>query len=137
MNHRESDEDEKVKTCKTCGLEKSIEKYEGARRECKSCRDRRRRLRQYGLTLERFDDILREQGGACAICRFTIGPTSIPGEVSAWRIDHDHACCPGAKTCGRCLRGLLCHNCNISLGNVRDNLTTLKNMIHYLEESRG
>jgi hypothetical protein len=26
--------------------------------------------------------------------------------------DHDHACCPGHRSCGRCLRGLLHPNCN-------------------------
>ena len=85
-------------------------------------------LRRYGLTQEIFDDMLASQNGACALCG-----SPAPGAIGNFRIDHDHSCCPGANSCGRCVRGLLCHLCNIALGNMRDNPETLRKAAEYLE----
>jgi hypothetical protein len=35
-------------------------------------------------------------------------------------VDHDHACCPGPKSCGKCVRFLLCDKCNVGLGSFSD-----------------
>jgi len=27
-------------------------------------------------------------------------------------VDHDHNCCNGVKSCGKCVRGIICNRCN-------------------------
>ncbi len=65
--------------------------------------------RLHHLPIRRFHQLLRDQGDACAICKDPFGET-IPC------IDHDHRCCPGSNSCGKCVRGLLCRGCNIMMG---------------------
>lgn len=31
-------------------------------------------------------------------------------------VDHDHKCCPGAASCGDCIRGIICAKCNFLAG---------------------
>lgn len=64
-------------------------------------------LRRHGLTIDGFESQLADQGGVCAICG-----TGDPAPKSRFCVDHDHGCCPGAHSCGRCVRGLLCDTCN-------------------------
>jgi hypothetical protein len=50
-------------------------------------------------------------------------------------VDHDHECCPPARSCHKCRRGLLCFNCNTVLGKVKDSPETLRALITYLERA--
>lgn len=59
--------------------------------------------RNYNLTLEDYNQLLKQHGGVCAICN------QLP-ERRKLAIDHDH------KT-GR-IRGLLCFHCNDMLGRL-------------------
>jgi hypothetical protein len=47
-------------------------------------------------------------------------------------VDHDHNCCPGATSCGQCVRGLICTMCNCGLGFARNDTTILRGMLTYL-----
>lgn len=76
----------------------------------------------YGITLERFHDMMEAQGGKCAICKQK-------PERHALNVDHCHAT-------GK-VRGLLCHKCNRALGLFRDSQTLLANAISYLSDGQG
>ncbi|MEU8158129.1 endonuclease domain-containing protein [Micromonospora sp. NPDC048986] len=71
-----------------------------------------RTLARYRLTPDRYRELRVKQEGVCAICG-----------KGTWNrplvIDHDHVCCLGRnkrRTCGVCVRGLLCPGCNGCLG---------------------
>lgn len=82
---------------------------------------------RYGITLHQFNIMLAEQDGRCAIC-MAVNPKE-------WHVDHDHECCPGRKSCGNCLRGVLCEACNIALGGFKDNRQTLIQAELYLRKA--
>lgn len=85
--------------------------------------------RKFGLTRGDYDALLAAQGGGCAICG------SEPA-TRALAVDHDHSCCRGPRTCGRCVRGLLCSFCNTALGKFSDSPARLRRAAQYLETRR-
>ncbi len=89
---------------------------------------RKNTLRKFGLTIESFDALLAAQGGKCAIC----GITHPGGRHGTWHVDHDRSCCPRSGSCGRCVRALLCQNCNLLLGHAKDDPVILGLAIAYL-----
>ncbi len=81
--------------------------------------------RKYGLTRDQYDRMVLDQGGACAICKGPpIGRTSQGTEHKRFDVDHCHAT-------GK-VRGLLCHKCNVMLGQARDCTKILHAAILYL-----
>jgi hypothetical protein len=90
----------------------------------------RKRLWRYGITHEQYLELLESQGGVCAIC-------GVSALEKKFDVDHDPACCPSNssnKTCGSCIRGLLCRRCNLGLGFVENREFVLKAM-EYLGEN--
>lgn len=88
----------------------------------------------YRMTPEQYDEMLEQQGGTCAICGLTPWTTSKYGTPGRLAVDHDHSCCEGSNSCGRCIRGLLCHACNMGIGTLRDDPARLRSAITYLED---
>lgn len=80
--------------------------------------ERKRRLKRYGLTEETFDLLFT---GACHICS-----TVLEKESRETYVDHCH-------TTGK-VRGILCHHCNILLGNAKDSVDILEKAKLYLEK---
>lgn len=87
-----------------------------------------RRKSWYSITPEQYQQMIERQEDRCAICR-----TDEPGGIGGWKIDHDHNCCPGTKSCGECIRGLLCTTCNTGIGMLRDDPVTMRAAADYVE----
>lgn len=90
-------------------------------------------FRRYGITEDQYNALLAAQGGVCAICGRGPGTET---RMKRLVVDHDHACCPGGKSCGKCVRGLLCPWCNRFIGLALDSPARLKDAIRYLERSK-
>lgn len=83
----------------------------------------KRTIKAYHTTNEFLNELLDRQGGVCAICKS-------PGNL---HVDHDHKCCPTrALSCGKCIRGFLCSNCNTGVGSFDDEPERIQSAINYL-----
>jgi hypothetical protein len=71
-------------------------------------------LHFFNISREQYDKMLADQGGVCALCRL---PERKEG-IRHLSVDHDRRCCPGRKSCGRCVRGALCFGCNWLVGRI-------------------
>jgi hypothetical protein len=69
---------------------------------------------------------------ACDICRRPFTQTRPP------LVDHDHAHCV-KHSCGECVRGIVCHQCNVRLGHIEQmiGLELLDLTINYVREKKG
>lgn len=100
---------------------------DGLQAKCRPCLLKYNRATKYGLTPELVDKMFEAQGGKCAICFEALQDDC--------HIDHDHNCCSGYRSCGKCVRGLLCNSCNLMLGMVKDSASRLRSAVAYLERS--
>ena len=117
-----------MKKCSKCSKEKQIDEFHARRNGtqgwCKDCAkqhkrewisDNRDKVRwntlwsKYRLRKDDYEELLARQGGKCGICQKEFGQDQP-------RVDHDHSCCDGRISCGKCVRGLLCDICNKRLG---------------------
>lgn len=91
-------------------------------RECGSMRTKAKNARpgerlkqqlcEFNMTPADYYAMLAAQNGHCAYCPST-GANSRGGRL---HMDHDHSCCPGRGSCGKCVRRLLCSSCNFMEG---------------------
>jgi hypothetical protein len=112
-----------------CGI-KGCEEPSIAKLRCNKHLQSSYNLARFSLSLEDFVGMMESQGGGCAIC----GGANANGK--ALSVDHDHACCTGDRSCGECVRGLLCSSCNFAVGYMRDDPARLRAAATYIEAAR-
>jgi peroxiredoxin family protein len=76
--------------------------------------------RKYGMTLEEVIELGKEQDNKCPICT-----QQLVYEKYGYAVDHDHVTDE--------VRGILCFNCNRSLGGFKDDPVVLRAAADYLE----
>ena len=91
-----------------------------------------RRAAKYGLPVEVMDALL------AAGC---YAPMCDEKRIKFLHIDHDHSCCPGQTSCGKCVRGAMCIPHNVLLGKLEKDplfaIWVLHNPAFMLKEVRA
>lgn len=93
--------------------QKAAEKYRDGGKAVR----RARHLGRYSLSVDDYDYLVALYDGCCHLC--------IRMDDRPLNIDHDHDCCPTtsedtSRSCGLCIRGLLCLRCNTLMSFVDD-----------------
>lgn len=122
--------EEEIK-CYSCGLWKPYAKFKlnksnktGREYMCALCS---KLWERYSLTFLEYMKILEDQLNACDICK-----TPFDEDITPF-VDHNHSCC-STRSCGICVRGLLCSKCNTGIGAFLDNPDLLSNASTYLRK---
>lgn len=142
-----------MRKCRRCAEYKSLEAFEtssvgrdGRGTRCKACRAEyqreyyERNPKQKALNVARnnksrpgwkrhrmseaqYTQMFNRFDGLCWSCKDR--PVAV--------IDHDHSCCP-KHSCGQCVRGLLCAQCNTALGLLNESDSTILGLLAYNRE---
>jgi len=141
--------------CPSCGetdtskFAKNSARINGLQVYCKACHNNRQkndpkrrdgRIRwnltaRYGLTVEEYSQRLADQKGVCAICNQPETVSHLGGKTIRLAVDHDHSCCSGKFSCGKCVRGLLCYRCNRMISSWKDDPIVFFRAAEYLRKS--
>jgi hypothetical protein len=115
-----------TKRCSTCKVYKKLSNFhkdksrvDGHETRCKQCRSINHRKKTYDISDEDFQSMLKHQDNKCAICKTTFS------EGTA-NVDHSHST-------GK-VRELLCSACNMGIGYLKENETTLLSAIEYINK---
>jgi hypothetical protein len=147
-----------MKKCTKCGIEKPLfefhknkNKNDGVASECKICcklrhqkyyldnknhiikkssiwaknnPDKKKKIsrkshliKNYNIDLETQNFLIKLQNNKCKICH---------KELKNFHVDHSHIT-------GK-VRAILCHHCNVLLGNAKDSIDILKSAVDYLKK---
>lgn len=141
-----------TKTCYKCSEEKDLElfakgkKYSDGRRNiCKKChagyitqyyKERPEKYaekvrmnsyykanwKRHKISEEQYIELVSLYDGKCHGCQ----------DREATNIDHNHGCCDTRFSCGKCVRGVLCNQCNTALGLLSDDPKKVQSLLDYI-----
>ena len=136
--HRITDRnmDTRMGVCSKCGpMDLTLEGFcaERARNNRRSYTPEQIRdkmyLDKFGITLEQYNEMREEQNYSCKICQRHESEFAV-----SMAVDHDHSCCSERKrSCGKCIRGLLCSNCNRGIGHLMEDIVIMERSIQYVK----
>lgn len=113
---------EKVKEINKVSKMKRKEYYSSPERKAKYRNSYLQRA--FGITSAEYEEILKKQNGACAICNeYKLAP-----HRSFMPVDHSHET-------GK-IRGILCNGCNQAIGIFEERKDLLENAIRYLKNNQ-
>lgn len=115
----------RIERCRDCERADRREHYHANKdkRKRKSRAGLRQAHQSHHLTKEQYDELFAKQNGSCAN-PYCSNPATV--------IDHDHKCCPGQFSCGKCVRGLLCGQCNTAEGMLGGSAVKAYGLIQYM-----
>lgn len=120
-----------MRDCRNCGEKYLIQNSNQL--NCTVCinkygKDRLQWLwKRYSATAIYVEDLLKKQRGSCAICDKDIKlAMNTEAELQAC-VDHDHVT--------NKIRGILCRQCNRSLGQLGDSIESIERVLTYLKEN--
>lgn len=118
------------KICSCCRINKKEKDFvktksnsDGLSLVCRDCNKYKKIATSYGLSRKEYTNLLEQVNYSCECCGIkfdnSVGKTKC-------HVDHDHQT-------GK-IRGLLCNNCNLGIGSLGDNITSLENALKYLKK---
>jgi len=102
-------------------------RYTVNREKINARKKKSRFIKNYGITIERYEEMYSEQWGMCPICGSLKDSSFTPRKKTSEVLCVDH-CHNSGK-----VRGLLCSKCNTVLGLMNDNPNFLRNAADYLD----
>lgn len=126
----------KRSSCKKCNRGPETRTYndrmstEEKRKSTKSASIKNR----FSISIDEYSEILFvKQNGMCALCDLNAPTIEEMFTIRFWPVDHDHRCCPGRHSCGKCVRGVLCDGCNNILKALWEDMEWRTRALTYLD----
>jgi hypothetical protein len=139
-----------IRTCTSCGEGKPATDFYIGQGRCKPCKKRvnaeqyrngtsasrsydgvfaKSIKRLYGMTMDDYNRMLRQQAYRCAVCRRPETKLRRNGEPYRLQVDHDHVT--------QKPRALLCERCNRVVWALEENHTLIPAIFAYVEQFRA